>query len=115
MRDAIQRSSVNRPKGKLEGGDTTITVSSNDQLFDADAFRGVVVAYRNGAAVHLSDIAEVADGVENDLTTGWYNGTILNHWPYSWHPTTYPEYAQDSLHGYSGDAFLEAASGVLGA
>ena len=74
VRDAIQRSSVNRPKGKLEGGDTTITVGANDQLFDADAFRAVVVAYREGAAVHLGDIAEVEDGVENDKTTGWYNG-----------------------------------------
>jgi multidrug efflux pump len=74
VRDAIQRASVNRPKGKLEGGDATVTVGSNDQLFDADGFRGVVVAYRDGAAVHLGDVAEVEDGVENDKTTGWYNG-----------------------------------------
>ncbi len=62
------------PKGKLEGGDTTVTVGANDQLFDADAFRGIVVAYRNGAAVHLDEVADVEDGVENDKTTGWYNG-----------------------------------------
>ena len=74
VRDAVQRASVNRPKGKLEGGESTVTVDSNDQLFDADAFREVVVAYRDGAAVHLGDIAEVEDGVENDKTTGWYNG-----------------------------------------
>ena len=74
VRDAIQRASVNRPKGKLEGGESTVSVDVNDQLFDAEAFRGVVVAYRNGAAVHLGDIADVEDGVENDKTTGWYNG-----------------------------------------
>jgi multidrug efflux pump len=74
VRDAVQRASVNRPKGKLEGGDTTVTVAANDQLFDADAFRGIVVAYRNGAAVHLDEVADVEDGVENDKTTGWYNG-----------------------------------------
>jgi len=50
------------------------TVESNDQIFDADGLRDIVVAYRNGAPVRLSDVASVEDGVENDKATGWYNG-----------------------------------------
>ena len=74
VRDAIQRASVNRPKGTLEGGAATETLGANDQLFDADSFRQIVVTYRNGAAVHLGDIAQVIDSVENDKADGWYNG-----------------------------------------
>lgn len=47
-------------------------------------------------------------------SNGWYNGTILNNWPFGFQPTSVPQYAMDSLHGYSGDAFLEADSGVQG-
>ena len=74
VRDAVQRASVNRPKGRLEGGDATTAIDANDQLFDAESFGNVVIAYRAGAAVRLSDVAEIHDGVENDKTVGWYNG-----------------------------------------
>jgi hydrophobe/amphiphile efflux-1 (HAE1) family protein len=74
VRNAIQRATVNRPKGRLEGGDVVTTVESNDQIFDADGLRDIVVAYRNDAPVRLSDVASIEDGVENDKATGWYNG-----------------------------------------
>ena len=74
VRTAIQRATVNRPKGRLEGGDVVTTVESNDQIFDADGLRDIVVAYRNGAPVRLSDVAQIEDGVENDKAIGWYNG-----------------------------------------
>ncbi len=74
VRDAVQRASVNRPKGSLEGGDATTAIQANDQLFDAESFGKVVVGYRNGAAVLLSDVATISDGVENDKTVGYYNG-----------------------------------------
>jgi hypothetical protein len=45
---------------------------------------------------------------------GWYNGSIANQFPFAFQPTNYPQYAQDFLHGYAADVFLEADSGVLG-
>ena len=74
VRNAIQRATVNRPKGRLEGGETVTTVESNDQIFDADGLRDIVVAYRNGAPVRLSDVASIQDSVENNRAIGWYNG-----------------------------------------
>ncbi len=74
IRIAIGRATANRPKGSLEGGESTATVQSNDQLFDADAVKSIVVAWRNGAPVRLAEVAEVVDGVENDRMGGWYNG-----------------------------------------
>jgi hydrophobe/amphiphile efflux-1 (HAE1) family protein len=76
VRNAIQRATVNRPKGRLEGGDVVTTVESNDQIFDADGLRDIVVAYRNGAPVRLSDVASIEDGVLNDKAIGWYNGHL---------------------------------------
>jgi len=74
VRQAISRTSINRPKGKLIGGDQATTIDANDQLLDGASFRDVVVAYRNGGPVRLSDVAEVRDGVEEEHTTGWFNG-----------------------------------------
>ena len=74
VRNALERTTANRPKGSIEGGAATMTLDSNDQLFGAAEFKPVVVAYRNGAAVHLGDVADVYDGVENDKTAGWFNG-----------------------------------------
>ncbi len=48
-------------------------------------------------------------------SNGWYNGTILNNWPFAFQPTNFPQYAADVLHGYAEDLYLEADSGVLGA
>ena len=45
---------------------------------------------------------------------GWYNGSIANQFPFAFQPTNYPQYAQDTLHGYSYDALLFEDSGVLG-
>ena len=50
---------VNRPKGNLEGAHQTVTLDTNDQLFDAAAFDNVIVAYRNGAPVRVKDIGDV--------------------------------------------------------
>ncbi len=74
VRSALQRTSVNTPKGKLLGGEQATTILSNDQIFDAGAFRDVVIASRGGETVHLGDVADVTDGVENDRIAGWYNG-----------------------------------------
>ena len=74
VRIAVQRASINRPKGKLLGGELAATIESNDQLYDAGSFREVVVAHRNDGLVRLGDVARVTDGVEDDRNAGWYNG-----------------------------------------
>jgi multidrug efflux pump len=74
VRHAVERASINRPKGTIAGSETAATIDANDQLFDANAFGRIVVAYRNGAAVHLSDVATVEDGAENEESFGSYDG-----------------------------------------
>lgn len=70
---AIDKWNVNLPTGGLQGAKQAFTIQANGQLFDADAFKPLVVAYRGGAAVRLSDIAIVSNSVENDEVAAWYN------------------------------------------
>jgi len=70
---AVQGANVNLPTGTLYGPMTSFTVQANGQLTEASAYRPVIVAYRNGSPVRLSDIGRVVDGVENDKTAAWYN------------------------------------------
>jgi hydrophobe/amphiphile efflux-1 (HAE1) family protein len=72
IHNALVAASVNRPKGNLEGKDKVVTVDTNDQLFNADAYRKLIVAYRNGAPVRLGDVATVFDGVQNARTGAWF-------------------------------------------
>lgn len=76
IREAIQRSSVNLPKGALYGGDRISTLDVNDQLFEPEEYGDVVVTYRNGAPVRVRDVATVIAGSENDYTLNWPNGTL---------------------------------------
>jgi len=69
---AIQRQNVNLPTGSLNGATKTYTVASNGQLNDAASYRPLIVAYRDGKAVRLEDIAEVSDSVENNRTAAWF-------------------------------------------
>jgi HAE1 family hydrophobic/amphiphilic exporter-1 len=72
---AIQRSNVNLPTGTLYGAKQAFTVQSNGQLFNAAAFKPLIVAYRNGNPVRLSELANVVDSVENDKSISWFMGT----------------------------------------
>jgi HAE1 family hydrophobic/amphiphilic exporter-1 len=72
---AIQQANVNRPTGTLYGQDRAFVVETNGQLSDAASYRPIIVAYRNGNPVRLEQIAHVYDGVENDKTASWYNGS----------------------------------------
>src|SRR5260221_231512 len=71
--DAINRHNTNLPTGTLYGSQRAYTVESNGQLMNAAAFRPVVIAYRNGAPVRLSEIGRVIDSVENDKLAAWLN------------------------------------------
>jgi HAE1 family hydrophobic/amphiphilic exporter-1 len=71
---AIANQNVNIPSGVLWGPKTALTLQATGQLDDAAAFRKIIVAYRNGAPVHLSELGVVTDNVQNDKTASWYNG-----------------------------------------
>ena len=62
------------PKGALDGAHQSYTIAANDQLAAAEAYRTIIIAYRNSAPVLLSDVADVVDGLENTKVGGWYKG-----------------------------------------
>jgi multidrug efflux pump len=74
VRAALASANANSPKGAIEEGDLHYQLYTNDQASHADQYRPLVVAYRNKAAVRLSDIAEVDDSVEDLRNAGLYNG-----------------------------------------
>jgi multidrug efflux pump len=74
VRDALQRVNSNTPKGELAGPEKAYTVYANDQLFDADQYRPIIVTWRNGAPIRLGDIANVQTSVEDVRTAGFANG-----------------------------------------
>src|SRR6516165_6782762 len=75
VRTALLTATVDRPKGVLEGAHQTFTLDTNDQLFNAEAYRNVIIAYRNGAPVRLKDIGNVVDSVQNQRIGAWYFDT----------------------------------------
>jgi multidrug efflux pump len=74
VRAAIQASNANRPKGAVESGDRRLQIYTQTPARRAADYAPMVVAWRNGAAVRLSDVAEVSDDVENNRTLGLFNG-----------------------------------------
>jgi HAE1 family hydrophobic/amphiphilic exporter-1 len=71
---ALQRGNVNQPVGTLYGVHRSYTVQANGQLTDADAYRSLIVVYRNGAPVVLNDLGNIVDSVENNRLASYYNG-----------------------------------------
>jgi HAE1 family hydrophobic/amphiphilic exporter-1 len=71
---AISAQNVSMPTGTLWGTNKASTIVANGQLQNAQEFRQVVVAYRNGAPVHLDELGNVLDDVENNKVASWYNG-----------------------------------------
>jgi multidrug efflux pump len=75
LRSAIAGANVSGPKGALHGAQQSYTIAANDQIAAADAYRPIIIAYRNGSPVTIGDVAQIVDGLENDRTGGWYQGT----------------------------------------
>lgn len=75
LRSAIIGANVAGPKGSLDGAQQSYTIASNDQITAADAYKTIIIAYRNGAPVLLGDVANVFEGLENAKVGGWFNGT----------------------------------------
>ena len=73
VRSAIAQSNVNQAKGNFDGPRQAYTIGANDQLLSSDQYGSQIIAYRNGAPVRLSDVANVVDGVENSKLAAWMN------------------------------------------
>jgi HAE1 family hydrophobic/amphiphilic exporter-1 len=71
--DAVANANVNLPTGIMYGPRTSFTVQANGQILEASGYRPVIVAYRNGSPVRLSDLGDAISGVENDKAAAWYN------------------------------------------
>ena len=74
IRNALNLANANRPKGEFAGQVDAWTISGNDQIFRANQYRPLIVAYNNGAAVRLGDVADVQDSVEDIRNVGLSNG-----------------------------------------
>lgn len=73
LRSTLVAASVNQPKGTVETATRTATLNANSQLQTAEAYRRVVVAWRNGSPIRLADVATVLDDVENTDLAAWAN------------------------------------------
>jgi multidrug efflux pump len=72
VRSAVAAANVNGAKGGFDGPRQAFALGANDQLVSADAYTNLVIAFRNGAPVRLSDVGSVIGGVENDRVGAWY-------------------------------------------
>jgi multidrug efflux pump len=73
LRTAIAAANVNQAKGSFDGPARASTIDANDQLKSADEYRSLIVAYKNGRPIALSDVADVIDGAENIRLAAWAN------------------------------------------
>ena len=81
IRTAIGNANVNQAKGSFDGPTRASTIDANDQLSSADEYRNLIIAYKNGAAIRVSDIGDVVDDAENIRLAAWANNApavILN-------------------------------------
>lgn len=74
IRLAIQQTSLNQAKGALYGESSISTLSTNDQLFHPEDYSQLIVSYKNGAPVHLKDVAKVVNGSEDAYIQAWADG-----------------------------------------
>jgi multidrug efflux pump len=81
LRTALGNANVDQAKGTFDGQHQAFTIGANDQLLTSEGYRNVIIAYRNGAPVRLSDVATAIDGAENVRQAAWANrqpAVILN-------------------------------------
>ena len=81
IRTAVTTANVNQAKGNFDGPRQSVQIGANDQLLSSRDYAALIVAYRNGAPVRLSDVADVVDEAENARQAAWMNETravILN-------------------------------------
>ena len=81
LRTTLANANVNTPKGNFDGSMRAYTINANDQIRNAGDYRSLIVAYKSGSPVRLSDVGDVIDGAQNDKLGAWMNETpaiILN-------------------------------------
>src|SRR5262249_41468017 len=76
VRNALNAANANRPKGKVSDGSRSYAFNDTDQLFTADQYRPLMVAYSHGAPVRLGDVAEVTDSLSDSRNLGLINGKL---------------------------------------
>jgi multidrug efflux pump len=75
IRTAVAQANVNQAKGSFDGSRQSYSIAANDQLLSSDQYRPLIIAYKDGAPVHLSDVADVVDDTENVRQAAWMNQT----------------------------------------
>ncbi len=75
VRTTLASQTVDQPKGLFTGPMKGESLAANDQLFTANGYKPLVLAYKNGAAIRLEDVADVTDDVENNRMAAWMSGT----------------------------------------
>jgi multidrug efflux pump len=75
LRSALSNTSVNSAKGSFDGKAQAFQINANDQLLSSSGYRDVIIAYKNGAPVMLTDVAKISDSVENTKLAAWMNQT----------------------------------------
>jgi multidrug efflux pump len=81
LRTTLGNANINTPKGNFDGPMRAYTINANDQIKSAAGYKSLIVAYKNGSPVRLSDIGDVVDGAQNDKLGAWMNkvpAVILN-------------------------------------
>src|SRR5476651_1345009 len=73
IRTAITAANVNQAKGSFDGPNQAYQIGANDQILTSADYASLVVAYRNGAPIRLSDVADIKDDIENNLQAAWMN------------------------------------------
>src|SRR6185312_12679806 len=74
VQTALNNATLDSPKGNLEGPHQQFTLDTNDQLFNADDFRRIILTYQNGAPVQVGDVAEIVNSSVNPRTGAWFDG-----------------------------------------
>ena len=74
VRAALTSATVNSPKGSFNGSTQTFTIYNNDQLLRAEEYNNVIITYRNGSPIRISDVGHAIDGPEDLHLAGWQNG-----------------------------------------
>ena len=75
IRTDITNENTDTPKGNFDGPAQDTTINDNDQLQSAEDYKNLVIAYKNGGAIHLSDVATIVDGAQNSELAAWANTT----------------------------------------
>jgi HAE1 family hydrophobic/amphiphilic exporter-1 len=76
LRQGLLSTSVNEPKGALYGSSQMSTLDTNDQMFQPEQYRRLIIAYRNGRPIQLGDVAQVVDGSEDLYQASWQDGEM---------------------------------------